>query len=121
MHIKPYAVKYGSGRLGISLEPRLTFGGGEGYTFPSSVEGVGDALALNPGSLSGGGKREPGTHCLHMRQNSQKSREFVFFSVYQSVNVNLDPRSLPKNRLCWLRFRLRTLIATNLPVTSKQH
>ena len=58
-----------------SLEPRLTFGGGE---------------------------RESGTHCLGMCQNSQKSWEFIFLSIYQSANVNLDPRSMPKNRLYML-------------------
>ena len=78
-------------------------------------------LASNPGSLLGGGEREPGTHCLRTRQNSQKSWEFVFLSVYLSINVNLDPTSLPKNRLCWLRFGLRTLVATSLAVISEQH
>ena len=78
-------------------------------------------LASNPGSLSGGGGREPGTHCLRMRQNSQKSWEFVFLSVYLPVNVNLDPTSMPKNRLCWPRFGLWTLVATSLAVITEQH
>ena len=50
--------------------------------------------------LGGGGGGEPGTHCLCMRQNSQKSWEFVFLPIYLSINVNLDPTSMPKNRLC---------------------
>ena len=53
-------------------------------------------LALNPGSLSGGGEREPGTHCLRMCQNSQKSWELAFLSVFLTVNMNLDPTNMPK-------------------------
>ena len=76
-----------------SLEPRLTFGG----------------------------RGEPDTHCLRMRQNSQKSWEFVFLYVYQSINVDLDLISMSKNYLCWPLFGLRTLVATRLVVTSEQH
>ena len=65
-----------------------------------------------------GREREPGTHCLHMRQNSHKSWEFIFLSIYQSVNLNLNPRSMPKNHVYWPRFGVRTLVATNLAITS---
>ena len=50
--------------------------------------------------VEGGGEREPGTHCLRINPGNS------YFSV---LNVNLDPTSMPKNRLCWPWFRLGTL------------
>ena len=38
--------------------------------------------------LGGGGRnREPGTYCLHLHQNFQKSWQL---SIYLSVNMNLE-------------------------------
>ena len=37
-------------------------------------------------------EKGPGTHCVRMRYFPSKSWEFVFLSVYYSVNVTLDLR-----------------------------
>ena len=66
-------------------------------------------------------EKGPGTQCVRMRYFPSKSWEFVFLSAYQSVNVNLDLRYLPKNHFCWQRFGLKTPTVTNLAITSEQY
>ena len=46
-------------------------------------------VASNPGSLSGGGEREPGTHCLRMRK--------VYGAISSIIRRTL---SLPRGRTC---------------------
>ena len=53
-------------------------------------------LASTPGSLSYA-EREPGTHCLRMRQNSQKSWEFGYYRKISRIllRVYLNVVSYP--------------------------
>ena len=51
--------------------------------------GAEECLASNPGSLSGGGEREPGTHCLRMRK--------VYGTISSIIRWTL---SLPRGRTC---------------------
>ena len=53
-------------------------------------------LASYPGPLRE--EKGPGTHCLRMCYFPSKSWEFIFLSVYYSVNVTLDLSCMPKNR-----------------------
>ena len=54
----------------------------------SSFSRGGHILASNPGSLSGGGEREPGTHCLRMRK--------VYGAISSIIRRTL---SLPRGRV----------------------
>ena len=64
-------------------------------------------------------EKGPGTHCVCMLFFPSKSWEFVFLSAYLSVNVNLDPRYMPKNHFCWQRFGLKMPAMTNLAITGE--
>ena len=62
-------------------------------------------------------------HCLRMHQNSQKSWEFVFLSIYNNhhnimLAVNLDFRNMPEivYIVCWSWFGLRMLVVVNLAI-----
>ena len=69
-------------------------------------------------------------HCLRMHQNSQKSWEFVFLSIYndhhnmlavactKDAYMNLDFRNMPEivYIVCWSWFGLRMLVVVNLAI-----
>ena len=73
---------------------------------------MGSFLASTPGSL-GGGEREPGTHCLRMRQNLRKplrktirllltSTWFIYIYVVYQVQIRRLNKVSARSSSLWL-------------------